>query len=158
MNVFFRPRGQLHDFLRHSHLRIKTLVQTVPPNLKRQHQGALQTAFVDNQSVSSSYMSTHETQRAPPQSTFSLARTMTAALCRKRPSPLASGQPRTWACGIVYVLGRINFLGDSSFSPHMTTAELCPVFEVGDSTVHAQARAIEQAVGTHPADPTSRPP
>ena len=28
-----------------------------------------------------------------------LARRMTAALCRKRPSPLASGQPRTWACG-----------------------------------------------------------
>jgi hypothetical protein len=26
-----------------------------------------------------------------------LARDMTAALCRKRPSPLASGQPRTWA-------------------------------------------------------------
>ena len=28
-----------------------------------------------------------------------LARAMTAALSRKRPSPLASGQPRTWACG-----------------------------------------------------------
>jgi hypothetical protein len=25
-----------------------------------------------------------------------LARAMAAALCRKRPSPLASGQPRTW--------------------------------------------------------------
>jgi uncharacterized protein DUF6398 len=49
-----------------------------------------------------------------------LARVMTGALCRKRPSPLASGQPRTWACGILYALGRINFLGDPSFSPHMT--------------------------------------
>ena len=35
-----------------------------------------------------------------------LARMMTEALCRKRPSPLTSGQPRTWAAGIVYVLGR----------------------------------------------------
>ena len=26
-----------------------------------------------------------------------LAQAMTAALCRKRPSPLSSGQPRTWA-------------------------------------------------------------
>ena len=51
-----------------------------------------------------------------------LARAMTGVLCRKRPSPVASGQPRTWACGIVYVLGRINFLDDKSFSPHMTTA------------------------------------
>ena len=82
-----------------------------------------------------------------------LARAVTAALCRKRPSPLAAGQPRTWACGIVYVLGRINFLGDPSFSPHMTTAELCAVFEVGESTVHGKARAIEKAVGTHPFDP-----
>ncbi len=42
-----------------------------------------------------------------------LARAMTKVLCRKRPSPLTSGQPRTWACGIVYVLGRINFLSDN---------------------------------------------
>src|SRR4051812_23584730 len=41
-----------------------------------------------------------------------LARDMAAALCRKRPSPLASGQPRTWACGIIYLLGQINFLSD----------------------------------------------
>jgi Domain of unknown function (DUF6398) len=82
-----------------------------------------------------------------------LARAMTGALCRKRPSPLASGQPRTWACGILYVLGRINFLGDPSFSPHMTTAVLCAAFEVGESTVHAKARAIEKALGTHPFDP-----
>jgi hypothetical protein len=36
-----------------------------------------------------------------------LAQRMTAALCWKRPSPLTSGQPRTWACAIVYVLGQI---------------------------------------------------
>jgi hypothetical protein len=82
-----------------------------------------------------------------------LARAMTAALCRKRPSPLASGHPRTWACGIVYVLGRVNFLSDPSFSPYMTTAELCAAFEVGESTVHAKARAIEKALGTQPFDP-----
>jgi hypothetical protein len=28
-----------------------------------------------------------------------LAQAMTAALCRKCPNPLTSGQPRTWACG-----------------------------------------------------------
>src|SRR5437868_7913884 len=37
-----------------------------------------------------------------------LARAIIGALCRKRPSPLTSGQPRTWACGIVYVLGGSN--------------------------------------------------
>src|SRR5216683_6931658 len=77
-----------------------------------------------------------------------LARAMTAALCRKRPSPLASGQPRTWACSIVYVLGRINFLGDKSFPPYMTTPDLCAAFGVGESTVHAKARAIEKTLRT----------
>ena len=41
-----------------------------------------------------------------------LARDMAAALCRKRPSPLASGQPQTWACGIIHALGQVNFLSD----------------------------------------------
>jgi Domain of unknown function (DUF6398) len=82
-----------------------------------------------------------------------LAHTMTAALCRKRPSPLASGQPQSWACGILYVLGRINFLDDKSFSPHMKTADLCAAFEVSESTVHAKARAIEKALGTEACDP-----
>jgi hypothetical protein len=75
-----------------------------------------------------------------------LAREMTGALSRKRPSPLSSGQPRTWAGGIVYVLGRINFLGDPSFPPYMTTADLCAAFGVGESTVHAKARVIEKAL------------
>src|SRR5580692_9687874 len=82
-----------------------------------------------------------------------LARVMTGALCRKRPSPLTSGQPRTWASGIVYVLGRINFLGDRSFSPYMTTADLCAAFGVGESTVHAKARVIEKTLRTGAFDP-----
>ena len=82
-----------------------------------------------------------------------MARTMAAALCRKRPSPVGSGQPRTWACGIVYVLGRINFLGDPSFPPHLSTAELCAAFDVGQSTTHAKARVIEEALSPRPFDP-----
>ncbi len=75
-----------------------------------------------------------------------LAQRMTAALCRKRPSPLTSGQPRTWACGIVYVLGQINFLTDPSTQPYMTTADLCARFGVGQSTASAKARFISQAL------------
>ncbi len=82
-----------------------------------------------------------------------LARRMTAALCRKRPSPLASGQPRTWACGIVYVLGQINFLTDPSTQPFMTTADLCARFGVGQSTASAKARVISQALDTSRLNP-----
>jgi hypothetical protein len=82
-----------------------------------------------------------------------LARNMAAALCRKRPSPLASGQPRTWACGIVHELGRINFLSDPSSKPHMTLAELSAAFGVGQSTASAKARVIADALGTNRLDP-----
>lgn len=82
-----------------------------------------------------------------------LAREMTGALCRKRPSPLSSGQPRTWAGGIVYVLARINFLGDRSFPPYMATVDLCAAFGVGESTVHAKARVIEKALRIGVFDP-----
>jgi hypothetical protein len=82
-----------------------------------------------------------------------LAQRMTAALCRKRPSPLTSGQPRTWACGIVYVLGQINFLTDPSTQPYMTTADLCTRFGVGQSTANAKARVISQALDTSRLNP-----
>lgn len=82
-----------------------------------------------------------------------LAQRMTAALCRKRPSPLASGQPRTWACGIVYVLGQINFLSDRATEPYMTTADLCAQFGVGQSTASAKARIISQALDTSRLNP-----
>ena len=77
-----------------------------------------------------------------------LARRMVAALCRKRPSPLVSGQPRTWAAGVVYTLGQINFLMDPHSRPHMTTADLATAFGVGQSTIHAKARVIQQALKT----------
>jgi len=82
-----------------------------------------------------------------------LARRMTAALSRKRPSPLASGQSRTWACGIVYVLGQINFLTDPATQPFMTTADLCARFGVGQSTAHAKASAISRALDTSRLNP-----
>ena len=83
-----------------------------------------------------------------------LARAMTAALCRKRPSPLASGQPRTWACGIIHVLGRLNFLSDKASQPYMTMAEVSAAFGVGESTASTKARAISDALHTNRMDPT----
>jgi hypothetical protein len=83
-----------------------------------------------------------------------LARAMTASLARKRPSPLVPGQPRTWACGIIHVLGQLNFLSDKTSKPHMTMAEVCAAFGVGQSTASAKARAISDALHTSRMDPT----
>jgi hypothetical protein len=83
-----------------------------------------------------------------------LARAMTAALSRKRPSPISSGQPRTWACAVVYLLGQLNFLSDKAFSPSMTMAEVCAGFGVGQSTASAKARTISDALKCHAMDAT----
>ena len=82
-----------------------------------------------------------------------LARAMVAALCRKRPSPLASGQTQTWACAIVYTLGQLNFLSDKSTQPHMATADLCSAFGVGQSTASAKAKVIRAALHANRMDP-----
>ncbi|HTW70673.1 MAG TPA: DUF6398 domain-containing protein [Acetobacteraceae bacterium] len=82
-----------------------------------------------------------------------LARAMAAALARKRPSPLASGQVRTWACSIVYTLGQINFLPDKAFQPYMPMAEVCGAFGVGQSTAMAKAKVIRTALKVNWLDP-----
>jgi hypothetical protein len=51
------------------------------------------------------------------------------------------------------VLGRISFLGDRSFPPYMTTADLCAAFGVGESTLHAKGRVIEKTLKTRIFDP-----
>ncbi|MCK8783399.1 DUF6398 domain-containing protein [Roseomonas sp. NAR14] len=83
-----------------------------------------------------------------------LARAMAAALARKRPSPLASGQARGWACGIIHALGQINFLSDKASRPSMTMAEVAAGFGVGQSTASARAKVITQALRTGRMDPT----
>jgi hypothetical protein len=83
-----------------------------------------------------------------------LARSMTAALCRKRPSPLNSGQPRTWACGIVHLLGQLNFLSDKATQPYMAMAGIYAAFGVGESTATAKAKVIRDALHTNRMDPT----
>ena len=82
-----------------------------------------------------------------------LARQATAALCRKRPSPLAAGNPKTWACGIVYALGSANFLFDKSQTPTMRAADLCAGFGVSQSTGSAKAKAVRDALDMGQMDP-----
>jgi Domain of unknown function (DUF6398) len=82
-----------------------------------------------------------------------LARAMTAALCRKRPSPLVLGQPRTWACGIIYALGQFNFLSDKTTQPYMAMTDVCAAFGVGQSTASGKARVVSNALHTHRMDP-----
>jgi hypothetical protein len=71
-----------------------------------------------------------------------LARKMAATLARKRPSPLVSGRANSWAAGILYTLGQVNFLFDKSQSPHMRADELCKRIGVSQQTASGRAQKI----------------
>jgi hypothetical protein len=75
-----------------------------------------------------------------------LCRQMTAALARKRPSPLVTGPAKSWACGIAYTVGSVNFLFDKSQEPHMRAEELCAWFSLSISTGGNKAKKIKQTL------------
>ena len=82
-----------------------------------------------------------------------ICKKLTAALCRKRPSPLKKGKKLTWAAGIVYTAGWINFLGDNDQSPYMSTKELADRFDVGVSTMSGKKLQIQNALNLIRLDP-----
>jgi Domain of unknown function (DUF6398) len=49
-----------------------------------------------------------------------LCRRLVAKLARKRPSPIARGEARVWAAGVIYAIGQNNFLCDPSQTPHQS--------------------------------------
>lgn len=80
-------------------------------------------------------------------------RYLAAALCRKRPSPLVNGKATTWACGIVHALGVVNFLFDSSQTPHMKASEIYQAFGVSSSTGQSKSKQIRDLMKMHQMDP-----
>jgi hypothetical protein len=81
-----------------------------------------------------------------------LCRKLTAALARKRPSPLSAGKLHVWACAIVRVVGWVNFLDDKSNSPHMKLTAIDEVFGVAQSTAQSKAKAIRDMLKIHQFD------
>jgi len=71
-----------------------------------------------------------------------LARDLTQKISRMRPSPLQSGQARTWAAGVVYALGRVNFLFDKTQNPYLSAADLCRLMGVSQGSATSKSREI----------------
>jgi len=82
-----------------------------------------------------------------------LCRTLAGALARKRPSPLLQGDPNTWACAILYAIGRVNFLFDKTQSPHLSADELCSLFGLSQNSVSTKASKIMKMMGMFQLDP-----
>ncbi len=75
---------------------------------------------------------------------FALCIELAAKLARKRPSPLLSGNAKTWAAGIIHALGTVNFLFDKSQLPHLTSKDLCDWFSLGQSTISGKSKMIRE--------------
>jgi len=71
-----------------------------------------------------------------------LARRAVAKLARKRPSPLRAGRRATWAAGVVYALGHVNFLSDPASQPCVTADQLSAAFGVAKSPMSSKARQV----------------
>jgi hypothetical protein len=82
-----------------------------------------------------------------------LIRYAVAAICRKRPSPMATGKANTWACGVTHAIGSVNFVFDKSQTPHIKTGELYKKFGVSESTGQAKSKAVRDMLGMYQMDP-----
>jgi len=76
-----------------------------------------------------------------------MCRRLTAALARRRPTPLRRGRKDVWACGIVRTIGWVNILDDPSQSPHMKLIDIDPKFGVANSTGQGKSKAIRRMLG-----------
>ncbi|MEL6398892.1 MAG: DUF6398 domain-containing protein [Cyanobacteria bacterium J06626_4] len=82
-----------------------------------------------------------------------LIRQATAALCRKRPSPLTSGKDHSWACGISHAIGMANFLFDASQDPHISATDLYAWFGVANSTGQGKSKKVRDLLDIGQLDP-----
>lgn len=69
------------------------------------------------------------------------------------PQTSVTGKTNTWACGIAYSVGRVNFLFDKSQTPHMRADELCQYFGLSPKTGSAKSTAIMELLKSGQADP-----
>lgn len=81
-----------------------------------------------------------------------LCREMAVDVCQNG-SPVLKGKAESWAAGIVYSLGRINFLDDPSQIPHMKSKQIAEGFGVSVGTMQAKAKVIREGLDLFPFHP-----
>lgn len=82
-----------------------------------------------------------------------LCRKMAGVLARKCPSPLLSGKPESWACGIARVIAWSNYLGDTSQPHHMKMIDIDKALGVSASVGAAKSKAIRDLLKVLPINP-----
>jgi Domain of unknown function (DUF6398) len=82
-----------------------------------------------------------------------LCRRLVGRLARKRPSPLRRGRSASWAAGVIYAVGRQNFVFDRSQRPHVRADEIAGALGTAKSTMSAKASHIGSLLGLGPLEP-----
>jgi hypothetical protein len=81
-----------------------------------------------------------------------VCRKMAVAVCQEG-SPVLSGKPASWACGLVNAVGKINFLTDPTQTPHMKAEEIAQGFGVSPATMYSKSSAIWNGLDLMQLDP-----
>jgi hypothetical protein len=81
-----------------------------------------------------------------------ICRRLIAKLARKRPTPLLRGEPKIWAAGVLYAVGRANFIFDRSQPIHLDSDELATLTGVPKSTMANKAKRICDLIQLGPLD------
>jgi len=68
--------------------------------------------------------------------------------------PITRGKAESWAAGVVYMLGRVNFLSDPDSEPYMIGDDLAKGFGISTATMQSKARIIREELNLVPLDPS----
>lgn len=76
-----------------------------------------------------------------------VCRRMLACYCQPE-TGIERGKPASWAAGILYEAGQLNFLTDPSFEPHVRSDEIASGCGVSPATMQNKARSIRAVLNT----------
>lgn len=68
-------------------------------------------------------------------------------------SPAMKGKPEGWAAGVLYAVGKVNFLSDPSQTPHLPLEEIAKGVGVSPATMHNKGRTLWEGLSLMQFDP-----
>ncbi|MCC9658324.1 DUF6398 domain-containing protein [Rhodopirellula halodulae] len=83
---------------------------------------------------------------------FAVSRELAAHVCQEG-SPVRSGKASSWAAGILWAVGRVNFLSDPASEPCMTQSQFAKAIGVSVATISAKCRVIWDGMELMQLDP-----
>jgi len=82
-----------------------------------------------------------------------LCRDVAVGLCQPG-SPVVRGKRISWASGIVYSVGWVNFLGDPNTEPHLRSEEIAEWFGISTGTMLSKSKIIREGLDILQLDPS----